>query len=378
MTTAIYALSGDPITFGHIDIIERAAKAFENLIVAIGENPAKNYTLNSEERLYVAKLALSHIDNVKVVVFHGLLADFAFENKASFIVRGIRDSKDVSDEQSLSLVNSSQSEIDTFLLFSKSKFIHISSSNVKALQKEHGSIHEYVPLPVKKILEKKISGQIIIGITGVMGSGKSYVAEQLVSYSQMIRETANNIEDYPLVHNVELDKLAHIVYDSSIPAYQSIRDKIYDHFKTLDRSKIAEIAFGGDEKSNKYHVDFLNNIFKEPIKVLLRKELRGKKGIVLINSALLVEQDFLKDCNNHVIVINAKEKIRHKRLSSFRKIDPIAAEKRISFMLSNEEKIQLISDNIAKSMFGAYICFENNDSKLSDIENLYNKIIEKF
>lgn len=237
MTIAIYALSGDPITYGHIDIIERASKAFEKLIVAIGENPAKKYTLNSKERLNVAKQSLSHIENIEICIFEGLLADFAFENKADFIIRGVRDSKDVSDEQSLASINASQSMVDTFLLFSKSKFAHVSSSSVKALQKENGCISEYVPLPVKKIIEKKISDQTILGITGIMGSGKSYVAEKLVFYSQMIRESRDNAEEYPLVHNIELDKLAHIIYDSSIPAYQSVRDKIFNHFNTLDRKK---------------------------------------------------------------------------------------------------------------------------------------------
>lgn len=376
MTIAIYALSGDPITYGHIDIIERASKAFEKLIVAIGENPAKKYTLNSIERLNVAKQSLSHIENIEICIFDGLLADFAFENKADFIIRGVRDSKDVSDEQSLASINASQSMVDTFLLFSKSKFAHVSSSSVKALQKENGCISEYVPLPVKKIIEKKISDQTILGITGIMGSGKSYVAEKLVFYSQMIRESCDNAEEYPLVHNIELDKLAHIIYDSSIPAYQSVRDKIFNHFNTLDRKKISEITFGGDEKSNKIHVDFLNNVFKDPIRILLRKELRGKKGIILINSALLAEQNFLNDCNNNVILVSAKDEIRHERLSNFRKIDPKIAEKRISFMLSNKEKKSLISEKIKNDRFGEIIHFENNEVDIENIERLYEKIIK--
>lgn len=72
MTIAIYALSGDPITYGHIDIIERASKAFEKLIVAIGENPSKKYTLNSRERLNVAKQSLFHIKNIEICIFDGL------------------------------------------------------------------------------------------------------------------------------------------------------------------------------------------------------------------------------------------------------------------------------------------------------------------
>lgn len=116
MSSAIYALSGDPITYGHIDIIERASKGFDLLIVAIGQNPTKDYTLSDDERLMVAKESVKHLDNVEVMLFDGLLADFAFENKCSFIIRGVRDAKDVSDEQSLALINSSQTSVETVLL----------------------------------------------------------------------------------------------------------------------------------------------------------------------------------------------------------------------------------------------------------------------
>lgn len=155
MTTAVYALSGDPITFGHIDIINRAASAFENLIVALGVNPNKKYLLNSDERLEVAKQSLSHLTNVNVMFFNGLLVDFAFEQGATVIIRGIRNAADANDEQALDQINSSQMSIETFFMFSRSKLAHVSSSNVKALQSENGLIHEYVPLPVKKVLEKK-------------------------------------------------------------------------------------------------------------------------------------------------------------------------------------------------------------------------------
>lgn len=373
MTTAIYALSGDPITFGHIDIINRSALLFDTLIVGLGVNPNKTYTLSSEERLSVAKKSLSHLDNVKVMFFEGLLVDFAFEQGAKVIIRGIRNSADVTDEQSLEQVNSSQIDIDTFLMFSRAKFVHISSSNVKALQKENGLIHEYVPLPVKKILEKKISNQLIYGITGIMGSGKSYVAEQLVSYSQMASEEN---ESNPLVHNIELDKLAHEVYDLDKPAYQNIRDKIYNRFKTLDRKEIGKIAFG--DKNSDEHVAFLNEIFKVPMMVLLRQAIRGKKGIILINSALLVESQMLNICNNHVIIVNAETSVRHSRLSKFRKIDPVIAENRIKHMKSNEEKEKEILQVSKTINFGNIIQYDNTHSNRQEIEDLYYTLRKEY
>ncbi len=369
MTTAVYALSGDPITFGHIDIINRAAMSFEKLIVALGVNPNKKYLLTSDERLEVAKQSLTHLKNVDVMFFNGLLVDFAFEQGANIIVRGIRNASDAVEEQSLDQINSSQMNMETLFMFSRSKLAHVSSSNVKALQAENGSISEYVPLPVKKVLERKISSQLIYGITGVMGSGKSYVAEELVKYSKKQNEIS---EENPIVFNIELDKLAHEVYTSDLPSHKNIREKIKAHFGTLDRAEIGRIAFSGEDA--KEHVDFLNDIFKVPVEVLLRKELRGKKGIVLVNSALLVESDMLNLCNNHVILVDAEESVRYDRLKKFRNIDAVVAENRVRHMKSNSAKKAIIKNAINKNHFGKINKFDNTNSKIEDIAELYETL----
>ena len=105
---ALYALSGDPITRGHIHIIERAAKLFTELTVGIGINPAKKYLFALEERLELAKVALSAYKNVKVVAFRGLLVDYAYENNISVIVRGLRNSDDFTMEFMLHQIGESQ------------------------------------------------------------------------------------------------------------------------------------------------------------------------------------------------------------------------------------------------------------------------------
>ncbi len=373
MSIAVYALSGDPITYGHIDIIKRAAQSFDKLIVALGINSSKKYLLTTEEKYKVAKESLAFLNNVEVMFFDGLLVDFAFEQNANVIIRGIRNASDFEFEKSLDQINSSQMNIDTFFLFSKSQFSHVSSSSVKAIQLENGLIHEYVPLPVKKLLERKISSQLIYGITGIMGSGKSYVAEQLVKISK--EENLKN-DSMPLVHNIELDKLAQRVYTEEKPAYASIREKINSHFGTLDKKKIAEIAFGSE--NSKEHVEFLNNIFKDPVMVLLRQELRDKKGIILINAALLVESNLLNICNNHVIVVDADSDVRNSRLKSFRNIETNDADNRIKHMKSNSSKISFIKNAISESHFGNVRKFDNTESTEEDIQSLYLKLVEEY
>lgn len=371
MTTAIYALSGDPITYGHIDIITRSAKAFEKLIVALGVNPAKKYLLTSDERLAVAKQSLVGLDNVEVILFDGLLVDTAFERNAQFIVKGIRNSVDMNYEQTLDQINSTQIEIDTILMFSKSKLTHVSSSSVKAIQLEHGFIHEYVPLPVKKLLERKISNQFIVGVTGVMGSGKSYIAEELVKYSA----------DKELkIHNIDLDSLANEIYISDKPAHILVRQKIEEHFGTLDRKEISKIVFDPAVKKGKNeHLDFLNETFREPVKVLIRRELKNKEGVILINSAILIESSLLELCNNHVVLVNADDEVRHSRLKGKRFIDPIIAEERIKHTLSYDMKKNAVNKEITRTNFGKLFKINNNeDFNYTEIEKLYNNIVAEY
>lgn len=368
MTTAIYALSGDPITYGHIDIIERAAKAFDRLIVALGVNPHKKYLLTEQERLWAAQQSLKNIPNVEVIFFEGLLVDTAFELNAEFIIRGIRNSSDMNYEQTLDQINGTQIDIDTFLLFSKAEYIHVSSSNVKAIQVENGLIEEYVPAPVKKLLEKKISNQLLVGITGVMGAGKSFIAESLNRYSQ---------DKSVKVHNIDLDVLANEVYTSEKPGYKKLRDQIEAHFGTLDKREIGKIVFNPELKKGKNeHLDFLNLIFREPIKVLIRKELKGKQGIVLINSAILVESDLLNLCNNHVVLVHADDDVRHERLFSGRGIDPVLAEERIKHTLSFESKKNWINKEIQKTQFGQVFKVNNGrDFDEAKLQALYDQLL---
>ena len=120
MKSAIYAFSGDPITFGHIDIIKRAATVFDRVVVAIGCNPAKKYLFSQEERTEMARRSLLNLKNVEVKTFQGMLVDFAYENNIDVIVKGIRSTTDFEYEMSLHNLGESQKlGIDTFILFTQ-------------------------------------------------------------------------------------------------------------------------------------------------------------------------------------------------------------------------------------------------------------------
>lgn len=338
---AIYAFSGDPITFGHIDIIERAAKVFTKVLVCIGSNPDKKYMFTLEQRLQMAQDALSSIKNVDVKSFSGLLVDFAFEQNISVIIKGVRNTTDFEYENTLHAVGESQKlGIETFILFAKPQLAHISSSAVKSIQKEHGFIHEYVTLNVKEALEKQMSKQLIIGVTGEIAAGKSYVTDALVSLLDKSKIEA---------HNIDLDVIAHEILGSlKLPQYVEVRHKILsrfgetikDSYDSINRKKLGAIVF----KDSKALKD-LNDIMRDSILVRIKRELNNKEGIIFLNAALLVEAGMTDLCNNNVILVKCDKDIQKLRLIK-RGLSQIQLNKRLKSQYSFDEKKSVLIEKI--------------------------------
>jgi pantetheine-phosphate adenylyltransferase len=364
MTKAVYALSADPITFGHINIVERSAKSFEKVFVAIGDNPAKNYLFSKEERTTMAKVALSHLKNVEVSSFDGLLIDFAHEHAIEVMVRGIRNTSDMEYEFNLYQVNDSQDlEIETMCLFTEPTLSKVSSSNVKAIQKESGLTEKYVPLVVKDKLSQRISNQKVFGVTGIMGSGKSWVADQLVEYSQ---------DKEIKVHNIELDDIAkEILYISEKPSHIKLREQVKEKFGSLDKKVIAKRIF-----SNQEDLDFMNEIVRKPLLIEIRSRMKKLEGVIFINAAILVEYNFLNFVNNNIILVSTEDSVRFANLKEHRGIDKSVAQKRISNQLDNEEKIKKIKTKQEKDCYGTLIRVENNKFVQNKIREVYKIIIK--
>ncbi len=357
MSTAIYAFSGDPITFGHIDIIKRACKIFDKVIIAIGVNPSKNYTFSLEERAVLAKQALANLPDIKVTSFKGLLVDFAYEMGAKVIVKGVRSSADCDYEQTLHSLGSSQKlGIETVILFAKPELAHISSSTVKQIQREQGLIHEYVPLNIKQALEKKISGQYIVGVTGEIGAGKSFICHELQKLAK---------QQQFAIHDIDMDLLTHqILSNLREPRYQQLRQEIADFFgsKTanadgsINRKALGEIVFNDTAKLKK-----LNNLMYQPLLVRIRRELYGKKGLILLNAALIIESGLSSLCNNHLVLVGANKKIQQARLVK-RGLNSQQIDRRLKSAYSLSQKKTQIEKIIKQGHFGKVWQIDNNDT----------------
>ncbi len=161
---AIYPGAFDPITYGHIDLVKRALRIFDRLIVAIGENPAKKPLFSVEERLEMIREALDDYefgDRVEVASFPGLLVDFAREKGASVIVRGLRAVSDFEYEFQLALMNRKLNrQIDTIFLMPGFRWFYISSTIVKEAARFGGDVSDLVPPNVKEKLREKFNATL--------------------------------------------------------------------------------------------------------------------------------------------------------------------------------------------------------------------------
>jgi pantetheine-phosphate adenylyltransferase len=154
--TALYPGSFDPLTLGHLDVIERAAAVFPRVLVAVVVNPQKRGPLFTiEERKQMIVAATKHVGNVEVADFRGLLAAFAKKVDARVIVKGLRVVSDFESEMSTALMNRSLSGIETMFLPSDPKYSFVSSSLVKEVFFLGGEIDQYVPPAVLHVMRAK-------------------------------------------------------------------------------------------------------------------------------------------------------------------------------------------------------------------------------
>jgi pantetheine-phosphate adenylyltransferase len=155
---AIYPGSFDPITKGHIDIIKRSAKLVDTLIVGVLDNASKSYWFNNNERKEMAEKALIGIDNIKVVSFNGLLADFMQQNNINLVIRGLRSVSDYEYELQLALTNRKFAEFDLETIFipASQDYQYMSSSIVREVAINKGKLNMFVPECLIETIEQRV------------------------------------------------------------------------------------------------------------------------------------------------------------------------------------------------------------------------------
>ena len=157
MLRAIYPGSFDPVTFGHLDIIERASRIADELIVGVLQNNAKTSLFSVEERVTMLNEVTKNMKNVKIIPFDGLLIDFAKQMEAKVIVLGLRAITDFEYELQMSQTNRKlNSDVETLFLTTSLDYSYLSSTTVKEVASFDGDITQFVPEIVAKEVTKKI------------------------------------------------------------------------------------------------------------------------------------------------------------------------------------------------------------------------------
>ncbi|MGA7275089.1 MAG: pantetheine-phosphate adenylyltransferase [Candidatus Udaeobacter sp.] len=156
MRRAIYPGSFDPVTNGHLDVIERARKLFDEVIVAVAHNDEKQPLFSLEERLDLLRETAGKIDHVQIAEFDGLLVEFARVEKAGAVIRGLRAVSDFEFEFQMALMNRKLDDsVETIFLMPKEEYTYLSSRLVKEIARLGGDVSSFVPVCVAKALRRK-------------------------------------------------------------------------------------------------------------------------------------------------------------------------------------------------------------------------------
>ena len=149
MIKAVFPGSFDPITLGHVDVIERGLRLFDEIIIAVGENSSKTNLFSLDQRKEFISEAFKDHPKVSVISYQGMTVDLCQKLKVDFILRGLRNPADFEFEKSIAQINRDMAPIETVFLLTAAETAHISSSIVREIIKNKGAFQKFVPVSVK-------------------------------------------------------------------------------------------------------------------------------------------------------------------------------------------------------------------------------------
>ncbi len=376
----LVALSADPITFGHLDLIRQAKERCDSIVVLVANNDLKagQYLFSLDERTTITTEAIrqSGIGGTRVIGSSGLLVDVYLREGCDALFRGIRNVKDAEYEEE-------QMELHTYILpelrghivylESREEYRIISSSLVKAFVRSHVDVSRFVPIFVKQLLEERMNGQYLVAVTGCQAVGKSYVSEALANEIRSRGQSAVVIS---------VDALVRELYDEESDGAQLIRDAIATTFgkeilsedrKHVDRRAFKQKLFHPETK--KEDRENLHQMVEPHIARLYRDALRGKRGLVIVEWAQLAEMNLSYWTNYHSIVVTSDD---GHVFAQARSIEGEEADRIALFQWSSDEKVEALYRIASGARHGVVIRFSNKIGDTVSLSRLANSVFEIF
>ena len=381
----LVALSADPITFGHLDLVRKAAKMCEQVIVLVAINDRKrdSYLFSLRERIAMTRRAITEqgLRNVRVIGSAGLLIDVYLKEGCDALVRGIRNSDDrIYEETQMTLHTIVLPELEGHIEYIEAEehLKLLSSTMVKAFASHHLDVSDFVPAFVKQALEERILGQYKIAVTGTIAVGKSFVASQLVERVRAMDKPA---------HHLNIDQLIRELYAEDSAGAQMMREAMADilgdevlteHRNDVNRGVLAKHLFAKDCPQELR--EQIERLTTPHVMRKYREFLNGKEGLIVLEWAQLAEMCVSKWTNHHVIVVDSPDK---EAFAAMRGIEKTRLEELAKVQRTAAEKVEAIQKEMTKGHHGLVLCYQNYlrptvEEAQKDIASLVDQVFELF
>jgi len=384
MKTIIYPLSGDPITYGHLEIIKKVSKIFDKVIILIANNEKKTASLPmSIRKEIIESVTKEHNITNSTVDFTDDIIDYLYDNDYKYLVRGIRNMTDFEYEANLEKVYKSNIEDLEILYIKADKNDFVSSSTFKNLHHYFKICDQYVPSIVLNKFDMKNHNQKIFGITGNIGTGKSYFLDLIKDI-----QSEENINFKPHRHNFYLYNLDDIAKELLYGENKSLRlyNKLKDIIGDVNKENVTNLILSQKENFDEFNFfkkelvlaikNYLNKEFK---KVYENKksypfEKNNSKDLFFIEGALIFEYNLQSFLRNNIIRING-EHFKEDNITERKQSNPESNNNNLQFM-SLLKEFQIDKDKMDSSHF--IFDFKTTHGKQQDkdiIRNFINKNI---
>ncbi len=376
---AMVAGTYDPVTTGHIDIVRRAKERSEEVLVLVAHNPLKKPLFSLDERIGFMTRAVRNacIPRVRIIGSERLLVDVYMKEDCDVRLVGVRNQADIDYETALNGWNTYlYSAFRMQTMDAREELRLVSSSAIKQIVLLDGDVSPFVDMSVKAALEEKLRGHGMIGITGGISVGKSWVAKEVARHLTGLGLAATHIN---------IDELIREFYAEASPAAQRVRDNLEGWFGTqvlldgrgdVDRKVLSARLFT-DSCAKKVRENLVAMTMPHVERLYRGRLLAAPEGIVLLEWAQMAEMHMTHWTNNRVVVVESSDR---EAFAAKRGIDPARLAEWSKFQWTADAKHAAVCDRISEARFGSAWLFNNriHHGAARDIQGLADQIAREF